>query len=147
MACACNFTIAGVASHDNGATDGGSPPGITPAVDLATSATPADLAVAHDLYTPMPDLTPLPDKVGDACAGSCGAGLTCMSWVPDGYCSESCDSASDVCPPGSTCVDTGSGSRYCLVNANGGGKCTRPDLSCRDCGSSVCGPSSFCDGC
>jgi hypothetical protein len=125
MACACNFTIAGVASHDNGATDGGSPPGITP----------------------MPDLTPLPDKVGDACAGSCGAGLTCMSWVPDGYCSESCDSASDVCPPGSTCVDTGSGSRYCLVNANGGGKCTRPDLSCRDCGSSVCGPSSFCDGC
>ena len=113
-------------------------------VDLAT---PTDLASAHDLYTPMPDLLPLPDKVGDICAGSCGPGLTCMNWVPNGYCSESCDGSNKACPPGSSCVDIGGGSRYCLVNANGGDKCMRPDLSCRDCGASVCGPSSFCDGC
>jgi hypothetical protein len=145
---ACNFTVAGVDSHgtvDAGTTPPAStPPGVTPTLDLAT---PADLMTAPDLYTPMPDLLPLPDKVGDECAGSCGGGLTCMNWVPSGYCSESCDGSNNACPPGSSCVDTGGGSRYCLVNANGDSKCMRPDLSCRDCGASVCGPSSFCGGC
>ena len=148
---ACNFTVAGVDSHDSGGgappavtPPGMTPPGMTPPRDLGM---PTDLATPRDLYTPMPDLVSLPEDVGDACAGSCGAGLTCMNWVTDGYCSQSCDGTNTTCPTGSTCVDIGGGSRYCLVNANGGGKCVRPALSCRDCGASVCGPSSFCDGC
>lgn len=154
FACACNFAVAGFDAHDT--ADAGSPmpvdmtsSGMTPAPDLAL---PADLATTHDLSTPMPDLSPLPDNVGDECAGSCGAGLTCMNWVPNGYCSASCDGSSNSCPAGSSCVDIsggngGAGMRYCLVNANGGGNCMRQDLQCRDCNVKVCGPSSFCGGC
>jgi hypothetical protein len=50
-----------------------------------------------------------------------------------------------ACPMGSTCIDIGGGAHYCLLNYNGG--CMRSDLSCRDCGASVCGPRNFCGGC
>jgi hypothetical protein len=144
--CACNFTIPGIAST-NDTRDAGmsAPPGTTP--PHTDAATPADLAMAADMSTPMmPDLTPppMPINVGDACAGSCGAGLTCMTWVPDGYCSQSCDSVSNACPAGSSCVDIGNGSRFCLASSSG--NCARPDLHCRDCGGDVCAPPSFCGG-
>lgn len=122
--------------HGDNPDAGKSAPGMTPGSD---GAAPADLATQADLHTPMPDSSPLPSDVGDACTGSCGAGLTCMIWVPDGYCSESCGSAGSSCPTGSTCVDIGNGSRYCLVSASG--SCTRCDSSCRDCGAQVCGPA------
>jgi hypothetical protein len=78
------------------------------------------------------------------CSGQCGSGLTCMTWVPAGYCSRMCSGSAD-CPKGSSCVDVGSQRKYCLLDENGG--CTRADVRCIDCGAKVCGASSFCDGC
>jgi hypothetical protein len=153
---ACNFSIAGFAdSSDGGKTPPGqNPPGMDPqgnnppGMNPQDAGVPPDLAItpAPDLSSP-PDLSPLPDKVGDACAGNCGGGLTCMNWVPAGYCSETCDGSANSCPTGSTCAAGSDGTHYCLVNANGGGNCMRQDVSCRDCSTKVCGPSNFCDGC
>jgi hypothetical protein len=110
----------------------------TPETDMSTTPAPPDLA------TPSPDLTVLPMNVGDPCVGACGAGLTCMSWVPTGYCSKSCTGDGD-CPGNASCVDIGNGNLFCLLDAGGG--CMRSELSCRDCGHEVCGPKSFCSGC
>jgi hypothetical protein len=90
-----------------------------------------------------PDLLPLLQKVGDPCSGACGAGLTCMTWVAAGYCSQTCNPS--PCPTGSSCVDIGGGAHYCLLNEDG--NCARQDLQCRDCGANVCAPPSFCGHC
>ncbi|HEX9101982.1 MAG TPA: hypothetical protein VF997_07260 [Polyangia bacterium] len=147
----CNFAVhgfdvpsvgspsGGTGGAAGGGAGGGGGGGTT--ADMALGA-PSDLAQA----TP-PDLTRLPALVGDACSGQCDGGLQCMTWVPNGYCSRTCDSATNPCPTGSSCVDTGGGARYCLVDTNGGGNCARSDLTCRDCGASVCGPPGFCSGC
>jgi hypothetical protein len=150
-ASACNFSIAGISGSSDTSDAGTSPPIGGPAPDLAAPPKGSgDMASASgDLATsPTPadmTTTPLPTQIGDACSGSCAAGLTCMNWVPAGYCSETCDGSANSCPPGSTCADTGGGARYCLLNEGGG--CMRNDLKCRDCGSSVCAPANFCSGC
>ena len=125
-AAACSFTI-----------EGAPPPAASDGAPITDDAAIADLTPAIP-----PDMTVLPGNIGDACPGKCAGVLTCMNWVPAGYCSRGCDTP---CPPGTTCVDIGTGARYCLLNASGG--CTRPDLMCRDCGADVCAPPSFCGGC
>ena len=112
------------------------------AADLATP-TGADLATTIDLGTARPDLAQLPYAIGDACDGACGGGLTCMTWLPAGYCSLSCNVNKD-CPNGSSCVDVDGGT-FCLRDATAG--CPRSDARCISCGVDVCGPASFCDAC
>jgi hypothetical protein len=148
---ACHFTVDGVVpiAPVTAPDDAFTPPD---PVDLSMSSSNPDGAVPPDLLTAdltpaPPDLTPPPVfNIGDACVGNCGGLLTCMTWVTNGYCSQSCN-GSITCPTGSSCVDIGGGggSRYCLLNAGGG--CSRSDLKCRDCGSNVCAPSGFCSGC
>lgn len=142
FAAACNFIVDPV-SPGPGGDDGGIvvDPGGDGTVPLDGAMSIADLATPPDLMT-----APLPTHIGDACSGACGPGLMCMTWVPAGYCSKPCKKNPD-CGPGASCVDIGMGMTYCLVNADAAGRCTRSDLSCRDCNAQVCGPSNFCDGC
>lgn len=132
----CQFSIRGSAPSANE----GAPPS-APAQD---GFNVVDLAPPVDLATVMSDLSTLPANIGDTCSNQCAGGLTCMPWVPAGYCSRTCAGSAD-CPKGSSCVDVGGQGQYCLLDENGG--CTRPDVRCIDCGAKVCGPSSFCDGC
>jgi hypothetical protein len=129
LAPACRFTIEG---QSLAPLDGAVPDDAAMPADL-TPATLRDLANA------------LPANIGDACAGQCATGLTCMSWVPAGYCSRPCDNMTNPCPSGSSCADIGAGTRVCLLDEHG--SCARPDLTCRDCGPTVCAPPSFCGGC
>jgi hypothetical protein len=136
VACGCQFSVRGSAPS----TGDGTPPSVAPQYGLDV----VDLASHLDVGTVLPDLSTLPGNIGDACSGQCGSGLTCMTWVPAGYCSRTCNGSAD-CPKGSSCVDVGGQGQYCLLDENGG--CTRADVGCIDCGAKVCGPSSFCDGC
>ena len=145
FASACNFIVDPV-SPGPGSDDGGivvNPGGNDGSAPADAAMSSADLALS-----PAPDLLmqPLPTHVGDECSGACGPGLMCMPWVAAGYCSKPCKKSPD-CGPGASCVDIGMGMTYCLVNADADGRCTRNDLSCRDCNAMVCGPSSFCDSC
>lgn len=132
----CQFAIDGLAPSAD--------PGAPPSAAAHDGFDVGDLASRFDLATTMPDLSTRPGNVGDSCSGQCASGLTCMTWVPAGYCSRTCTVPAD-CPTGSSCVDVGGGALYCLLDENGG--CARPDIRCIDCGAKVCGPSSFCDGC
>lgn len=149
LAGACHFNVDGVVPFApvTAPDDAFTPPD---PVDLSTSSTNDDAGVPPDLLAPAPDLTEVSFKVGDPCSDQCGGLLTCMTWVANGYCSQSCN-GSIVCPSGSSCVDiggAGGGNRYCLMDTNGSNnKCMRSDLECRDCGSNVCAPSGFCSGC
>ncbi len=136
VASGCQFEIRGSAPS---ASDGA-----RPSVPVQDGFNVVDLGSAVDLATGTPDSSTLPGHVGDPCSGQCAGGLTCMTWVPAGYCSRTCSGAAD-CPKGSSCVDVGGQTQYCLLDENGG--CTRSDVRCIDCGAKVCGPSSFCDGC
>ena len=141
---ACQFSVRGTTTGGNGDTHPVSSPapiGGT-AADLA-SPTAADLATAMDLGTAPPDLALLPHAIGDACNGVCDGGLTCMTWLPAGYCSLPCQQTKD-CPNGSSCVNVDGGG-FCLRDAAGG--CARADARCISCGVDVCGPASFCDAC
>jgi hypothetical protein len=153
LAGACQFGVDGLmlatAPSDGSTADGAisiTDPSDLAGTDSATSSSSPDL-LAPDLSptTTPPDMTALPSIVGDTCTGQCANGLTCMTWVPAGYCSQPCNGGANACPSGSSCVDIGGGSHYCLIDENGG--CSRSDLKCRDCGPSVCGPPSFCGGC
>ncbi len=135
MTSACQFSIRGTAMP----ADDAAPP--APAQDGFAAV---DLAARLDLGAGPADLSTPPAHVGDACSGACASGLTCMTWVPAGYCSRACGSAAD-CPQGSSCVEVSGGAQYCLVDDTSG--CARPDLTCIDCGASVCGPPSLCDPC
>lgn len=143
VAAACQFSVRGTAGGSD-VPDPVSIPGPVGdiAVDLATP-TARDLATAIDLGSVRPDLAQLPSEVADACNGACGGGLSCMTWVPAGYCSLPCKETKD-CPKGASCVDVAGGS-FCLRDAAGG--CPRSDARCIDCGVDVCGPPSFCDAC
>jgi hypothetical protein len=78
-------------------------------------------------------------KVGDACAsdGACGAGLTCGTGFPGGYCLATCGEGG-VCPSGAVCVpELGRCLRAC------GEACTRPGYACMP----VPGPGSATRAC
>jgi hypothetical protein len=147
---ACRFGVHGVdlpagTAVGPDAQDGGPVPG----EDLA-SADLSAMGGSVDLPSPPDLLAPPPAQVGAACNGSCGGGLTCMTWVGSGYCSTTCKTDGD-CPTGSSCHGNGgdpkeSKTSYCLVDYDAS-TCTGSGLSCRDCGANVCAPASFCDGC
>jgi hypothetical protein len=146
----CQFAIDGVETVSKGPADSAAPPRDLGGVHGST--TPPDMGsitptATPDMSSPPADMTMFESKVGDTCSGTCGTGLTCMTWVANGYCSQTCNSGG--CPNGSSCVDIGdgNGNRYCLANANNKNACPRSDLSCRDCGASVCGPAGFCSSC
>jgi hypothetical protein len=148
LAGACQFSVNGVTPLPNAPENTPSPADLAPTDDLVTNeagTTAPDLAAVDLVSTAAPDLTVLSFNVGDPCSGSCGGGLNCMTWVANGYCSQACNGGGS-CPSGSTCVDVGGGNRYCMLSSNNG-TCARSDLSCRDCGANVCGPSTFCGGC
>lgn len=136
VACGCQFSISG----SSPATADEPPPSVTPRDGFDV----VDLASRPDLGSVMPDLSTVPGHVGDACTGACGSGLTCMTWVPAGYCSRMCNGPAD-CPSGSSCVDIGGQGQFCLGDDHGG--CARADLRCIDCSANVCGPPSLCDAC
>lgn len=136
VAAGCQFSIRG----STPSADEGAPPSVTGQDGFNV----ADLAPPLNVATGMPDMSTLPGNIGDACSSQCAGGLTCMTWVPAGYCSRTCSGSAD-CPKGSSCVDIGGPSQYCLLDENGG--CTRSDVSCIDCGAKVCGPGAFCDAC
>jgi len=138
----CRFSVRGSAPTGGDTVGDSTPPPVTTKIDLGVVA---DLSLRVDLAMATADLSTLPAHVGDACDGQCDDGLTCMTWVPAGYCSRACTSDKD-CPTGSSCTDLGDRGVFCLVDSNGG-SCARADLRCIDCGAKVCGPSSFCDGC
>jgi hypothetical protein len=140
---ACQFNIRGTTGSNDDTNPVTMPAPVgSVAVDLATG-TGADLATAIDLGTVPPDLAQLPYAIGDACDGACGGGLTCMTWLPAGYCSLPCKVNKD-CPNGSSCVEVDGGS-FCLRDAAAG--CPRSDARCINCSVNVCGPASFCDAC
>ena len=98
--------------------DGGAIVGGT-AIDMVIVATTDMTQVAP------PDMTMVPALVGDTCTTECAADLTCMTWVPNGYCSRTCDNDSNPCATGSSCVDIGNGTHYCLLDQHG--QCARPE--------------------
>jgi hypothetical protein len=142
LASACQFSVRGTAAGSDSPDPVSMPGPVGDIVDLATPIV-RDLATAVDLGAAPPDLAQLPSEIGDTCNAACGSGLTCMKWVPAGYCSKPCEETKD-CPKGSSCVDV-DGGKFCLRDAAGG--CPRPDARCIDCGVNVCGPASFCDAC
>ena len=143
VASACQFSVRGTTGGNDDTNPVSTPTPVGSVdVDLATRAG-ADLATAIDLGTALPDLAQLPYTIGDACNGACGGGLTCMTWLPDGYCSLPCKENKD-CPNGSSCVDVDGGT-FCLRDATAG--CPRSNARCISCGVDVCGPASFCDAC
>ena len=138
----CTFAVRGSDPAGGDTVGGATPPPVTTTIDLGGVA---DLSLRVDRATATADLSKLPAHVGDACNGQCDGGLTCMTWVPAGYCSRTCTGNQD-CPNGSSCGDLGEAGHFCLVDSNGG-NCARTDVRCIDCGAKVCGPSSFCDAC
>jgi hypothetical protein len=141
---ACTFAVQGLDLPERPLGSAGGP---GPLVELANASAPADLAGSGapvDLASFPPDLLGPTSNLGDPCNGSCGGGMTCMDWLPGGYCSKTCNTSAD-CPGNAPCIDH-KPARYC-VPAYDSATCTRSGTSCRDCSTMVCAPSSFCDGC